>query len=171
MKALLALILAAAASLPCRAVVLPEDRPSPQAQSGGYEQLVARYMAAWNAHDSSKAAQFLDEGVEYFDASTPEPQKGREQARKNVIQGFITAAPDLEWSIEPGTLILGGNGIAFQWRFKGTNTGPWPDGTAATGKKFAFRGASLIRFKGTKIAFQGDFYDAYGFFKQLGLAQ
>jgi ketosteroid isomerase-like protein len=63
------------------------------------------------------------------------------------------------------------NGIAFQWTFEGTNTGPWSDGTKATGKHFSFHGLTLVRVKGGKIAYQGDYYDAYGFFKQLGLAQ
>jgi hypothetical protein len=30
---------------------------------------------------------------------------------------------------------------------------------------------TLIRLRDGKIAYQGDYYDAYGFFKQLGLAQ
>lgn len=50
-------------------------------------------------------------------------------------------------------------------------SGDWADGTKATGKKFSIRGATLIRVKDGKILFDGDYYDAYGFYKQLGLAQ
>ncbi len=34
-----------------------------------------------------------------------------------------------------------------------------------------FTGATLMRFKNGKIVYQGDYYDAYGFFKQVGLAK
>jgi steroid delta-isomerase-like uncharacterized protein len=132
--------------------------------------VVERYMAAWNAHDAAKAASYMTDDVEYYDASTPAPQKGRDNARKNVIQAFLTAAPDCVWT-RTGAPVVGKDGIAFQWTFKGTNTGPWSDGTKATGKPFSFNGLTLIRLRGGKIAYQGDYYDAYGFFKQLGLAQ
>jgi steroid delta-isomerase-like uncharacterized protein len=132
--------------------------------------LVDAYMAAWNAHDAAKAARFMVDDVEYYDASTAAPQKGRANAQKNVIQAFMTAAPDCRWT-RTGTPVVDQNGIAFQWTFEGTNTGPWSDGTKATGKHFSFNGLTLVRMKGGKIAYQGDYYDAYGFFKQLGLAQ
>jgi len=132
--------------------------------------LIDAYMAAWNAHDAAKAAGYMGDDVEYYDASTPAAQKGRANAQKNVIQAFMTAAPDCRWT-RTGTPVVDKNGIAFQWTFEGTNTGPWSDGTQATGKHFSFNGLTLVRVKGGKIAYQGDYYDAYGFFKQLGLAQ
>ena len=132
--------------------------------------LVDAYMAAWNAHNAARAAGYMTDDVEYYDASTPAPQKGRANAQKNVIQAFMTAAPDCRWT-RTGAPVVDHNGIAFQWTFEGTNTGPWSDGTKATGKHFSFNGLTLVRIKGGKIAYQGDYYDAYGFFKQLGLAQ
>jgi steroid delta-isomerase-like uncharacterized protein len=132
--------------------------------------LVDAYMAAWNRHDAARAAAYMADDVEYYDASTPAPQHGRANARQNVIQAFMTAAPDCRWT-RTGTPVMDRNGIAFQWTFEGTNTGPWSDGTKATGKHFSFHGLTLVRVKGGKIAYQGDYYDAYGFFKQLGLAQ
>jgi ketosteroid isomerase-like protein len=45
----------------------------------------------------------------------------------------------------------------------------WAVGTAATGKKFSFTGASMFSVKDGKIATQSDYYDALGFYKQLGL--
>ena len=132
--------------------------------------VVDAYLAAWNAHDAAKAASFMTDDVEYYDASTPAPQKGRDNARQHVIQAFFTAAPDCSWT-RTGAPVVGKDGVAFQWTFKGTNTGPWGDGTKATGKPFSFNGVTLIRLRDGKIAYQGDYYDAYGFFKQLGLAQ
>ena len=131
-------------------------------------QLVDAYLAAWNAHDAAKAGSFFAADGVYYDASTGTPQKGREAAQKNVIESFMKAAPDLVWKRD-GDAIVGKDAVAFEWTFSGTNTGDWGDGTKATGKKFSFKGATVIRFSGDKFAFEGDYYDALGFFKQLGL--
>ena len=138
------------------------------AHRGGEAEIVADYMAAWNAHDAARAAaHFAPDGV-YLDASVGTPQVGREAAQKNVIQAFMTAAPDCVWTRD-GALILDQGAAAFEWTFSGTNTGDWGDGTKATGKKFSFKGATILRLKDGKIAFQGDYYDALGFYKQIGL--
>jgi uncharacterized protein (TIGR02246 family) len=132
--------------------------------------VVDTYMAGWNAHDAARAASSMAEDVIYYDATVGVPQSGRDSAQKNVIQAFMTAAPDCSWVRDSTPPIVGSDGIAFTWTFSGTHTGPFADGTRATGKKFAFKGATLIRLKGDKIVYQGDYYDAYGFLKQLGLA-
>jgi len=161
------LLLAITASLP-RLAAAQATTAAPTAP--GALAVVDAYMAAWNAHDAAKAAGYMTDDVEYYDASTPAPQKGRANARDNVIQAFLTAAPDCVWT-RTGAPVVGKAGIAFQWTFTGTNTGPWSDGTAATGKPFSINGVTLIRLREGKIGYQGDYYDAYGFFKQLGLAQ
>ena len=133
--------------------------------------VVDQYMAGWNAHDAARAAASFTDDVTYYDASVGVPQVSRDSALKNVIQAFLTAAPDCSWIRDSTPPIVGPDGIAFQWTFSGTHTGPFADGTKPTGKKFSFKGATLIRLRGDKIAYQGDFYDAYGFLKQLGLAK
>lgn len=134
--------------------------------------VVDAYMAAWNAHDAGRAAGYFTPDVTYFDASVGVPQVGRDSAQKNVIEAFLAAAPDCVWARDTGFVpIRSADGIAFRWTFSGTNTGPGWNGPKATGRKFSFTGATLIRLKGDKIQFQGDFYDAYGFYKQLGLAR
>jgi len=133
--------------------------------------VVGGYMAAWNAHNAEKAASYMTDDVVYYDAAVGTAQVSRDSAQKNVIQAFLTAVPDCQWVRDTTPPIIGTDGVAFQWTFSGTHTGPFADGTPATGKKFSFKGATLIRLRGDKIAFQGDFYDGYGFFKQLGLAK
>lgn len=129
--------------------------------------IVDGYMAAWNAHDVDKAAGFLAEDAVYFDATVGTPQQGRAAARDNVIKVFITAVPDLTWKMtsEP---IVSAEGIAFQWEFAGTNSGAWSAETPATNKPLKFEGVSFVRVKNGKITYQGDYYDALGFNKQLG---
>lgn len=129
--------------------------------------IVDGYMAAWNAHDAEQAATFLAEDAVYFDATVGTPQNGKAAARDNVIKVFITAVPDLTWKMTSAP-IVGADGIAFQWTFSGTNSGAWGPDTPATGKPLSFEGVSFIRIKDGKIAYQGDYYDALGFNKQLG---
>lgn len=129
--------------------------------------VVEAYVAGWNAHDSVKAAGYFADDVVYYDASVGTPAQGM-TAAKGVIDGFLTAAPDAVWTVK-GAPIAEGDRVSFEWQFSGTNTGDWSDGTKATGKKFSFTGASMFTVKGGKIASQSDYYDALGFYKQLGL--
>lgn len=125
------------------------------------------YMAAWNAHDAEKASTFFAEDGVYFDATVGTPQTGREAARDNVIKVFLSAVPDAKWEMTSAP-IVGKDGIAFQWKFSGTNSGAWGPETPATNKPLSFEGVSFVRIKDGKITYQGDYYDALGFNKQLG---
>jgi predicted ester cyclase len=147
------------------AAALVATRPALAAEAA---EVVEGYLAAWNSHDPEKVAPFFDKEVEYYDASVGTPQKGRDNAMKNVVEAFFAAAPDSVWK-QLGDPIVDKRAIAFEWEFSGTNTGDWADGTKATGKSFTFRGVSFIRLKGKHILYQGDYYDALGFYKQLGL--
>lgn len=130
--------------------------------------VVQAYLAAWNAHDSAAAAGHFAPDVTYYDASVGTPVTGAEAAKTGVIDNFLNAAPDAVWTMR-GDAIVQGDRVAFEWEFKGTNTGAWADGTAATGKPFDFMGASVFTVKDGKITTQSDYYDALGFYKQLGL--
>ena len=141
-------------------------QPSVAADSA--DAVVKAYVAAWNEHDSAKAAGYFADNVVYYDASVGTPVEGKDAAKKTVIDNFLIAAPDAKWTMK-GDPIASGDHVTFEWEFSGTNTGPWGDGTAATGKKFAFNGASVFTVKDGKIVTQNDYYDALGFYKQLGL--
>jgi steroid delta-isomerase-like uncharacterized protein len=132
------------------------------------QSVVESYVAAWNAHDSAAAVDFMAENVVYYDASVGTPVEGRDAAKTEVIDAFLNAAPDAVWTMD-GAPIVSGDQVAFEWTFAGTNTGAWADGTAATGKSFSFQGASVFRLESGKIVHQADYYDALGFYKQLGL--
>ena len=129
--------------------------------------IVDGYMAAWNAHDADQAASYLADDAVYFDATGGTPQEGKAAARDNVIKVFIGAVPDLTWKMTSAP-IVGPDGIAFQWEFSGTNSGAWGAETPATNKPLKFEGVSFVRIKDGKIRYQGDYYDALGFNKQLG---
>ena len=130
--------------------------------------VVAAYVAAWNAHDSAKAASYFADDVTYYDASVGKPVTGKDAAKTGVIDNFLNAVPDAVWTMK-GDPIAAGDKVSFEWEFSGTNSGAWADGTAATNKSFKFTGASVLTIKDGKIAAQNDYYDALGFYKQLGL--
>ncbi len=137
------------------------------AQQASPQAAVDAYLAAWNAHDIDKAAAIFAENVVYYDAAVGTPATGTAAAR-GVVENFVKGAPDLVWKIK-GAPVVQDNRVAFEWEFSGTNTGDWADGTKATGKKFHFTGASVFTVKDGKIESQSDYYDALGFYKQLGL--
>lgn len=130
--------------------------------------VVDTYLAAWNAHDSASAADILAENVRYYDASVGTPVEGRAAAKTQVIDAFINAVPDAVWA-RTGEAVVSGASIAFEWTFSGTNTGAWADGTAATDKSFVIHGMSAFRVEGGSIVYQADYYDALGFYTQIGL--
>lgn len=129
---------------------------------------VEAYLAAWNAHDSAKAAAHFADNVVYYDASVGKPVEGKDAAKSGVIDNFLNAVPDAVWKMK-GAPVVQDDRVSFEWEFSGTNTGDWADGTKATGKKFSFTGASMFSVKDGKFATQSDYYDALGFYKQLGL--
>lgn len=129
-------------------------------------QVVKAYMAAWNQHDAQKAGTYLAKNVEYYDVTVGTPQKGQIAARDQVIKVFIDAVPNLKWEMTSPP-IVSKDGIAFQWRFSGTNTGKWGT-TSATNKPLTFEGVSFVRTHHGKITYQGDYYDAANLNKQLG---
>ena len=149
-------------------LALAGTMPLPSWAAESADAVVKAYVAAWNAHNSAKAAGYFADGVVYFDASVGKPIEGKDAAKTGVIDNFLNAAPDAKWEMK-GEPVIQGDRVAFEWEFSGTNTGPWGDGTKATGKHFAFTGASVFSVKDGKIATQSDYYDALGFYKQLGL--
>ncbi len=137
------------------------------AQDFASEKVVKGYVAAWNAHDAAAAAAFMTDNVLYYDASVGEPVSGKADAQAQIIQAFMTAVPDLVWEMR-GPPISSPGHVAFEWVFSGTNTGPWADGTEGSGAKFQIFGVSYINLQNGLIAYQGDYYDALGFYRQLG---
>lgn len=132
------------------------------------QQIIQNYMAAWNEHNPDKAATYLTDDAVFYDVTVGTPQQGKIAARDNVMRVFIGAVPDLKWEMTSQPIVGKDGNIAFQWKFTGRNTGAWGEDTPATGKSLSFEGVSFIRMQGDKIVYQGDYYDALNFNKQLG---
>jgi steroid delta-isomerase-like uncharacterized protein len=128
------------------------------------------YIAGWNSHDPAQCASHFDPDIEFYDATVGTPVKGNQNVLREIVRTFMTAVPDLK--LERGAdVLVNGDRMAYQWTFSGTNTGAWSDGTPATNKPFKIQGLTLMRLKDGKIVYSGDYYDAYGFYKQLGLLE
>lgn len=119
---------------------------------------VKAYMAAWNAHNATLAAQYLADDAVYYDAAAGEPVTGRKKAEKDVIGAFIKAVPDLTWKMV-GKPVADEDTVAFRWEFSGKNSGEWA-GSPPTNNPIKFEGVSYIHVKAGKITWQGDYYDA-----------
>ena len=150
------------------ALALAGSMLTPSVAAESADAVVKAYVAAWNAHDSAKAASYFTDKVVYYDASVGTPIEGKDAAKTGVIDNFLNAVPDTKWEMK-GEPVVQGDRVAFEWEYSGTNTGAWGDGTKPTGKHFAFTGASVFSVKDGKIVTQSDYYDALGFYKQLGL--
>jgi steroid delta-isomerase-like uncharacterized protein len=101
---------------------------------------------AWNRHDAEAIAAAYAEGAVYIVPSVPEPLHGG-AAVAEYAEVVWTIFPD--FSLEVVRINdLGGGLVASQWVAHGTNTGLFPDGTSATGRKVTFPGATFTQFEG-----------------------
>ena len=146
--------------------------PSAAASQATIAKNITAYMAAWNAHDPDKAATYLAVNATFLDMTVGTPVQGRENIKNEVIAYFINACPDCRWVRDRSQTLYGRNKISYVWTYTGTNTEPWVNSagtTPAANLPFQFSGQTFIQFtaKG-KILHEYDYYDALGFYKQLG---
>jgi ketosteroid isomerase-like protein len=126
-------------------------------------------IAAWNAHDLSRVAQFYRPDIVMVSADAGE-LKGREQASERD-RVFMEAFPDGEMEISAS--YDSGDTAIVEWLFHGTNTGPLQlpsgEGLSATGKRVSVRGADVVTFEGGAAVKLHSYYDQVELLTQLGL--
>ena len=94
-----------------------------------------RQVDAYNAHDPDALIALYTEGATYHTPRFDHPLKG--QALADFFKSLFKAYPDLRLEvISRGD--VGGGLIARQLVLHGTHTGPFMDGTPATGRKVAY---------------------------------
>ncbi len=161
--------------LVCVLVVALAVNPAPSAAAtkATLRANLTAYMAAWNAHDPMKASRYLALNATFLDMTVGTPVAGRANIRKDVIAYFINACPDCKWTRNVTQTLYGKNKVSYVWTYTGTNTADWVNSTGtvatATGRSFTFSGQTFMKFTDSgKILHEYDYYDAYGFMKQLG---
>ncbi len=90
-----------------------------------------RYTAAWCSRNAASVASFFATGGS-LKVNDETPAQGRD-AIQAVAQGFMTAFPDLQLSMD--RLVGKGDRVEFHWTFIGTNTGP-----GGSGRRVRFSG-------------------------------
>ncbi|SDP07955.1 ester cyclase [Desulforhopalus singaporensis] len=143
---------------------------SVMAQAATSLEVLDSYIAGWNSHDAATCASHFDKEIVFYDATVGKPVSGPANVRKEIVESFMTAVPDLKLERENEVLVQD-DSVIWKWSFSGTNTGDWSDGTKATNKRFKINGLTWMKIKDGKIVYSGDFYDAYGFYQQLGLLE
>jgi predicted ester cyclase len=92
----------------------------------------------------------------------------RGKALADFNKSVLTAYPDLRFEIISSGDI-GGGLVATQLMLRGTHTGPFMDGTPATGRTVAYPLASFAQIEGDKIRSQHIYLDRQTVAEQLGL--
>jgi len=120
---------------------------------------------SWNRHDADAIVAAYAEGGVYINPDLPEGIAGA--AIGDFAKGLWTIFPDFSLDlISIGD--MGGELIALEWVAHGTNTGAFPDGTPATGRKVTLQCAGFDQYEGTKIRRAKAYFDRLGLHKQLG---
>jgi steroid delta-isomerase-like uncharacterized protein len=125
-----------------------------------------RQLDAYNAHDPDALMALYTEGATYHTPRFDDPLKG--QALADFFKSLFKAYPDLRLEvISRGD--VGGGLIARQLVLHGTHTGPFMDGTPATGRKVAYPIATFTQVEGDKIRSEHVYVDRQTVAEQLGL--
>ena len=98
---------------------------------------------------------------------TGQPPINGRAAWKGFIQVFLTAFPDLHFTMDDQIAV--GDKVAHRWHCTGTHTGPLGP-VPPTGKKIAIDGLIFDRVVDGKIVERWEQYDGTLMMQQLGLA-
>jgi len=132
------------------------------------EKILDNYMKAWEEHNITKIDTFYAEDVAWYDLPSDSTTKGKKKMSKAITDAFLGYVPDMYWA-KSGDVFVSNNTITYEWVYGGTFDGKWGD-VEVKKKKFFIKGISTTTFNDEgKIIFQKDYYDMYGFQKQLGL--
>ena len=139
-----------------------------QANESKVEKVLQGYMNAWNEHNITKIESYYNKDVIWYDLPSDNTTKGKAKVSKAITTAFMGYVPDMFW-VKNGDVFVSGNTITYEWSYGGTFNGSWGD-VKVVNKKFSIKGISTttINEKG-EIVSQKDYYDLYGFQKQLGV--
>jgi len=123
-----------------------EDLPSQRSA------LLARFMAAWNAHDLDGLMACMAQDCAFHASAGPEPcgrrHTGQEAVRAAYAAIFSTFS-DAAWSNDKH-VVSGDTGLS-SWRFTGTS---------AVGDKIEVDGCDIFVFSGARIALKDSYRKA-----------
>jgi steroid delta-isomerase-like uncharacterized protein len=160
----------AAARPTSAATPAPASVPAPvpaSADARGSRAVLDAWLEAMNRHDEAAAAALLADDAQVFDALLAKIYSGRGEAQREVIGMYQRAVPDGQWSLR-GEPIVSADGFSYEWALSGTNLGNWTSYLRARGQKINFKGATVVRLRGGKIAYQATYFDTNALGAQAG---
>ena len=141
-----------------------------QANESKIEQVLNSYMNAWAEHNITKIDSYYATEVIWYDLPSDTTSKGKKEVTKAITGAFMAYVPDMFW-VKTGDVFVSDNTITYEWAYGGTFNGMWGD-KKIQNKKFSIKGISTTTIdKQGKIIAQKDYYDLFGFRKQLGLSE
>jgi ketosteroid isomerase-like protein len=123
-----------------------EDLPSQRSA------LLARFMAAWNAHDLDGLMACMAEDCAFHASAGPDPNGRRHTGREAVRAAYaaiFSTFSDAAWSND-NHVVSGDTGLS-SWRFTGTT---------AAGDKIEVDGCDIFVFSGARIALKDSYRKA-----------
>jgi steroid delta-isomerase-like uncharacterized protein len=125
--------------------------------------IVRRWIEnGWNRHNVSLIDDLYTPTVVQYD---PAEVKGS-AALKQYVTAFLTALPDLQFTIED--LLAEGDKVVWRFSSRGTHQGPLM-GIPATGRTATVTGMVLFRLENSKIAEVWVNIDTLGMLQQMGI--
>ena len=150
------------------AVVSPAPAAAPAAGDARASRAVLdAWLDAVNRHDEAAAAALLADDAQVFDALLAKIYQGRAEAQREVIGMYQRAVPDGQWSLR-GEPIVSADGFSYEWTLTGTNLGNWTSYLRGRGQKIDFKGATVVRLRGGRIAYQATYFDTNALGAQAG---
>lgn len=135
-----------------------DRRPGPR--------VVREWAAAWNEGSPGKmSALFTEDGV-YEDHAFQVEFRGKEGVAQWVS---ITNASIDDARVEVHEAFRGGDRIAVEWTFSGTNSAGGLAGLPPTGESFSVPAVSVFEMEGTEIRRVDDYYNLADLLRQVGL--
>lgn len=122
--------------------------------------LLDRYVAAVNAHDTSRFAEIHTESYIQNSGRSPNGLP----ALIETFRGIFARMPDVQTRVEDR--IIAGDKVVARMTFSATHTQPL-QGIAPTGRRFTLRTIDIWRVENGKLAEHWDIVDYAGLQKQL----
>lgn len=125
--------------------------------------LIARFYAAYNAHDAAAAAALYADDASHTEAASGRSRTGR-AAIKRGLAGFLGMLDDLR--LDPGARVHAGDHSLVFYRMRGRMTraiGPHP----ARGQEIALDGVHRFVLRDGMIVETHDYWDEAAFMAQI----
>jgi steroid delta-isomerase-like uncharacterized protein len=133
------------------------------------QQVVRKYGKALGGKDIDAMLKFHADKIE-SDSMTmlarEKPMSSPEEMRE-WLELFQRGFPDKSFTVE--NIVVDGGNAVFQWRIRGTNTGPFRGMAPPTNKAIDIRGCSLLVIKNGKIVRETSYWDSALLLRQVGL--